>query len=105
MSEINGTSGNDSLLGTDGDDSFFGGQGDDTFVGGDGSDWAYYEPGDDFFNGGSGNNRFDYRDAPGGISANLITGIISDGGGGTDTIVDVNRATMARIVSSSPGRI
>lgn len=90
---LEGNGGNDTLVGGDGHDELSGDDGNDQLFGGNGEDWSYYEAGDDFFDGGEGFDRAHYRAAPDAIHADLATGIVQDGGGGTDTIVNVERVT------------
>ncbi len=69
---LRGNGGNDIINGGDGDDFLTGGDGDDTLIGGTGFDQADY-----FFTNQST-----------GIVANLVTGIVT-GGGGTDTLLSI----------------
>jgi Ca2+-binding RTX toxin-like protein len=48
--------------------------------------------GNDFIDGGSGNDEADYSSSPTAVLVNLGTGTASDGFGGTDTLVSVERA-------------
>ncbi|EPX82000.1 calcium-binding protein [Salipiger mucosus] len=89
--EIRGLAGNDRLEGGDGGDTLDGGAGNDSMFGGTGVDWFRESAGDDTFNGGEGRDRLDYREAVAGISANLATGVATDGTGGTDTLIDIFR--------------
>lgn len=68
---IQGTPGDDVLIGTADDDIIAGLEGNDSIDGGDGFDLA------------------DYVLSPGGIEASLITNIVSDGSGGTDTLMNI----------------
>lgn len=92
---IHGGGGNDGLLGSDGADQLFGEDGADWLNGGDGDDLLDGGSGDDTFLGGAGNDTivggdgFDqatYENEQWGINANLFTGIVIDGSGGTDTL-------------------
>ena len=66
-----GYGGNDTLNGGDGNDLLIGGTGNDSLIGGNGTDIAYY-----------------YL-VTGAVTANLVTGIASDGEGGTDTLSQI----------------
>ena len=66
-----GYDGNDILNGGDGNDLLIGGTGNDSLIGGNGTDIAYY-----------------YL-VTGAVTANLATGIASDGEGGTDTLSQI----------------
>jgi Ca2+-binding RTX toxin-like protein len=66
-----GYGGNDTLNGGDGNDLLIGGTGNDSLIGGNGTDIAYY-----------------YL-VTGAVTANLATGIASDGEGGTDTLSQI----------------
>jgi len=89
--------GNDTMRGMAGDDTLSGGAGDDRLEGG---------PGLDILTGGAGNDTLDggtvadttfytdgnvaaYNSSPAGIVANLGTGIVLDGFGGTDTLSNI----------------
>lgn len=88
-----GEDGDDRLTGGEGNDDLFGGAGQDSLYGGAGEDWLRYEAGDEYYDGGDDFDRADYRDAPGSVHADLRSGIVQDGGGGTDTLVSVERIT------------
>ena len=45
--------------------------------------------GNDTVDGGTGFDRIDYRDAPGAVNVNLMTGIAQDGFGDTDTLSNI----------------
>ncbi|KNG92920.1 calcium-binding protein [Pseudaestuariivita atlantica] len=89
--ELVGLDGNDRLFGGPGDDSIYDGNGDDEVDAGPGRDWSYYSAGNDTIDGGDDFDRIDYGLAPGGIVADLQAGTISDGGGGIDTVRNVER--------------
>jgi hypothetical protein len=59
-----------------------GGSGNDTFIGG---------PGSHTFNGGGGVNTFDYSAAPAAVTIDLGTGTASNGYGGTDILISIER--------------
>ncbi len=85
---LQGGRGNDTLLGGDGNDTVVGGQlylvdvhtGDDTLNGG---------AGDDALAGGDGNDLADFSNALGSVVASLVTGLASDGLGGSDTLTGI----------------
>lgn len=105
--ELRGNDGDDTLIGGAGDDSLYGGNendlmigtsgsnyydpgnGDDTVNGGTGNDFIFSSAGDDVFNGGAGHDIGYYALTLGAINANLATGIVQDGQGGTDTVSSI----------------
>ncbi len=91
--DLQGLDGQDRLYGGLGNDNNYGGAGNDSIYGGAGEDWLHYEAGDDYYDGGADFDRADYRDAPGSVVINLATGRVLDGGGGRDTLVNVERVT------------
>lgn len=62
----------DVLYGRGGNDRIYGGGGNDTLYGGSGNDYLRGGSGADLLSGGSGFDYADYRDAPGGVSVNLL---------------------------------
>ena len=116
---IFGDDGDDAIAGLDGNDNLSGGNGVDTLSGGDGNDSLQGGSGDDVlsgcagrdsFVGGLGNDTIDggaildrtnysdlnsasYASSTGGINLNLSTGIVQDGMGGTDSLVNINFVT------------
>lgn len=72
MADIPGTSGANNLTGTSADDTF-------TPLGGN-----------DTITGGGGFDTLDYRNAPGAVIANMVTGVAQDGYGGTDTFTGIS---------------
>ncbi|MFL2687032.1 MAG: tandem-95 repeat protein, partial [Alphaproteobacteria bacterium] len=113
-----GAGGNDKLLGRNGDDYLQGGDGNDTLYGGAGNDVLEGGAGNDTLDGGAGRDRLvggsgddlliggeeviaafdhrsraDYRDATGGITANLsaTSTVTGDASVGTDTLVRIDR--------------
>ncbi|NBT82981.1 MAG: calcium-binding protein, partial [Betaproteobacteria bacterium] len=109
---IDGLAGNDTMDGMAGDDSLLGGLGDDNLSGGAGNDILRGQDGDDYFiaggsagagsdtlDGGS-NGTFgdtvDYAAATAGVVVDLTTGVASDGGGGSDVLIDIEHVTATR---------
>lgn len=97
LESITGTAGNDSLLGTGkaelldglaGDDTLNGGGGNDVFRGGSGADAIFSGTGNDTIDGGEGYDYLYYSNGPSSVSINLLTGVIS-GGGGADSIAGI----------------
>lgn len=77
---LQGTNGNDLIQGFAGDDVLLGLDGNDTLEGGDGNDFLTGGAGSDILNGGEGAYDWAFYDGPGGsITANLLTGIITQG--------------------------
>ena len=97
---ITGDSNDNRLDAGDGDDVIKGGAGDDRLEGGDGRDLLIGGSGDDLLIGGDKvvaafdhRNRADYRDATGGIDANLsaTATVTGDSSVGTDTLVRIDQ--------------
>ena len=85
MAIINGTPGDDR-----GGNGLFGTEGDDTIFGFEGRDELRGEAGNDTLDGGEGGrDRARYDSSPGPVTGNLTTGIVSDGFGGTDTLINI----------------
>ncbi len=89
---LGGLGGTDTLDGLAGNDSLNGGSGNDTLNGGDDNDILIGGLGNDTLNGGAGNDTADYAGAGAGVSVNLTTGA-SSGGGGADTLTQVENVT------------
>lgn len=85
--KLNGGGGNDELYGDAGNDRIDGGDGDDLLIGG---------AGNDRLNGGSGRDAAVYQDSTGAVTVNLLTGIATDGMGGTDTLTSVEAVFGSR---------
>ncbi len=93
VNRMDGGAGNDSLFGRGGNDSLLGSGGSDYFDAG-GPNGA----GNDTMDGGTITDLLNYLDlnsigyfgATAGVSVNLVTGIATDGGGGTDTLRNIN---------------
>lgn len=115
MAQVNGTSGDDSLIGTngndrirgfDGNDDLFGLRGRDRLVAGAGDDWLVGGENNDTLDGTAGpleNADFDFDIAAyidetggGGVIVDLATGIATDTFGDTDTLIDIEsvRSTL-----------
>lgn len=77
---LNGGNGKDTLLGLAGDDTLTGGAGNDTLTGG---------VGNDAIDAGTEVDTLSYFGDPSGIVANIGTGLITDGFGGSDTVSGV----------------
>ena len=87
---LSGNSVDNALYGWSGNDIIYGGAGNDYLDGGDGSDVFFGEAGDDSINGGDGIDQIDYYNAVAGVTVDLsITVSQNTGGGGTDTITNV----------------
>jgi len=104
---LNGGDGNDILTGNAGNDSLNGGAGNDTLLGGAGGDNLFGGAGDDFIDGGavldrlgfSDSNVLSYAGLANGVVIDLShitgdgssgSGVVNDGMGGTDTVMNVN---------------
>ena len=96
---LSGAGGNDTLAGLGGDDRLEGGTGDDTLNGGDGNDNLLGSEGNDTLlggtgtntlNGGAGRDAASYAQAAAAVRVDLrIAGPQATGGGGTDTLVEI----------------
>jgi serralysin len=87
---MNGGAGDDTLYGEDGWDSMTGGAGNDTLYGGADNDTMTGGAGDDTLDGGAGIDTAEYTSAASGVAVDLgIAGVQSTGGGGNDSLVDV----------------
>jgi Ca2+-binding RTX toxin-like protein len=76
----------DDLTGNTGVNVLYGYGGNDTLNGGDGNDTLIGGAGNDLLTGGNGTDTAYYYNVTGAVTANLATGIASDGEGGTDTL-------------------
>ncbi|WP_373987441.1 hypothetical protein [Duganella sp. BuS-21] len=92
---IQGGAGNNLEMGGQGDDSFGGDgagrtdPGNDTIEAGAGNDYIRSQSGADTFDGGAGNDRVTYYSVGHGIDVNMVTGVVSDGSGDNDLLIDV----------------
>lgn len=86
---LDGQGGNDVIDGGAGDDEIFGGNGADELRGGPGVDFLFGEQGNDIIDGGGGFDFADYSLSPGGIVADLQTGIVQDGHGTEDSLKNI----------------
>jgi len=86
-----GAGGEDSLTGGDAADFLFGGKDNDTFVGSKGNDLLH--GGDLELEEGlqDGEDTADYSASTGAINANLDTGLVEDGLGGTDVLISIEK--------------
>ncbi|MEX2285893.1 MAG: tandem-95 repeat protein, partial [Planctomycetaceae bacterium] len=101
--QLDGGDGNDLLDGGDGDDTLTGGKGADLLIGGAGNDTLNGGAGNDTLRGGAGNDTIDggnntdtvdYSDAPSAVTVDITrTTAQNTGGGGTDTITNVEGVT------------
>ncbi|WP_439475914.1 M10 family metallopeptidase C-terminal domain-containing protein, partial [Brevundimonas sp.] len=89
---IGGLGGADTINGLAGNDNLNGGSGDDVLNGGDGDDILIGALGNDALNGGAGTDTADYSGAGAGVTVNLSNGS-SSGGGGFDTLTQVENVT------------
>ena len=95
---VEGTSGNNTITGTANGDIIEGGSGNDLLDGAGGNDAVFGDNGNDTLIGGSGNDLLvgnkgadiaDYSNDGAGITANLNTGVVTDGSSDTDTLVSI----------------
>ncbi len=97
--------GNDTVSGAGGDNIILAGEGDDSINGGAGDDEIWGEEGNDTIDGAGGRDVARYLKAPGSVNANLTTGVVRDGHGTTDTLINIEdlhaSANSDNIVGSS----
>jgi len=86
---LSGLGGNDSLDGGFGNDVLLGGEGNDLLVGGGNNDEIWGDEGDDTLDGGAGIDLAQYTNATSAVNVNLMTGIATDGLGGTDHLINI----------------
>ena len=98
MATITGTAGNDTLTGTDVADNITGLAGDDTLKGAGGNDTI---------DGGTDTNGdwVSYEGAPIGVTVNLTTGTATDGLGGTDVLLNIERVVGTAFNDSLTGNL
>jgi serralysin len=98
--QYHGYAGNDTMYGGGGNDIFFGGPGNDRIYGEQGNDIAFGEEGDDvffatsndgndFYDGGPGTDTIDFSAITANAAINLTTGIATSSQTGTDTLVSI----------------
>lgn len=81
-----GGAGNDTLTGFIYNDRLYGGIGNDNLSGGGGDDTLYGGGGMDIVNGGSGYDTLSYENSPSAANVNFVTGAVSGGDAGGDSI-------------------
>lgn len=90
---INGTVNNDTIDALAGNDWIYGKEGNDSLKGGEGNDVLAGDAGNDTLDGGAHTSGWGdfatYLSAKAGISADLTAGTVSDGLGGTDTLIGI----------------
>jgi Ca2+-binding RTX toxin-like protein len=85
-----GGSANDSLTGDGAANQLAGGAGNDSLTGGNGADTLIGGTGNDTLSGGGDVDTADYRTGTANLSANLATGVATDGLGGMDSLTGVD---------------
>ncbi|MFC7454338.1 beta strand repeat-containing protein, partial [Insolitispirillum peregrinum] len=80
-----GSDGNDSLTGDSNDNTLKGRDGDDTLKGG---------AGDNVLDGGAGSDTASYAGATGDLTVNLVSGTVTGGYGGTDTLSSIENLIL-----------
>ena len=90
---INAGTGDDLVFGGTGNDVIFGEAGNDVLFGNAGDDWLEGNEGSDTLNGGAGWDLAFYNKdnsiGATGITASLVTGLVTDTTGGTDTLISI----------------
>ena len=99
---LGGLGGNDTVNGLAGDDYLDGGSGVDILNGGDGNDTLIGGLGNDTLDGGAGSDTADYSGAATGVTVDLVQGL-SSGGGGNDTLTNVENVTGTAQADSITG--
>ncbi|MGV9008957.1 beta strand repeat-containing protein [Brevundimonas sp.] len=87
----NGGQGNDTITGGDAGDFLVGGAGNDSLFGNAGADTFIGGTGNDIINGGDGIDTANYSGATAGIVARTFGGNTSDGQGGTDQLIGIEK--------------
>jgi len=87
--QVNGSAGTNVIVGDAGANRLFGAGGNDLLFGGEGNDWVVGGAGNDYLDGGNGSDVTMYEDSTSAVTVNLLTGVATDGLGGTDTLVGV----------------
>lgn len=77
---LNGAGGNDYLIGAAGDDYLVGGDGNDVLIGNDGND---------ILDGGAGQDVAYYREAPTGVTVNMVDRLQNTGEAALDQLIDI----------------
>ena len=90
LENLIGGSGNDSLTGDGAANQLAGGAGNDSLTGGNGADTLVGGTGNDTLSGGGDVDTADYSTGTASLSANLATGVATDGLGGTDSLTGVD---------------
>lgn len=98
-----GYAGNDTLTAGAGRDTIDGGDGDDSLAGEAGDDELWGGTGNDTLDGGDGTDMARYLDAGKGITANLATGRVADGSGGTDVLIAIEGLYGSKFADSIVG--
>jgi Ca2+-binding RTX toxin-like protein len=88
---LTGSFGNDTILGGDNNDRLIGGDNDDSLSGQNGNDVLIGDAGNDTLDGGPGNDLADYIGNTAAQGVNLTAAGGSDGRGGTDTFISIER--------------
>ena len=93
MTTFTGDEGNNTLIGGSDDDTLYGKGGSDILQGNDGDDVLNGGAGNDILGGGNGLDYANYADSPTSVTVNLTTGTATDGFGGTDTLLSIEKIT------------
>ncbi len=89
--ELQGGHGNDEIKGSSGEDALFGGSGNDELQGENGDDFLTGNAGNDVINGGDGFDVVSYATASNGVEINLLSDVVQDGDGGSDTLLNIEQ--------------
>jgi serralysin len=100
---ILGNTGDNTLNGGKGKDILSGGAGLDTLLGGDDNDLLVGGAGNDTLNGQAGIDTASYADANAAVTVALIAGAQNTGGGGIDTISNVENLTGSNFADTLTG--
>jgi Ca2+-binding RTX toxin-like protein len=92
VENVTGSAYNDTITGDGNANDLSGGAGVDSLTGADGNDTLKGGTGNDTLNGGNDTDTADYSEDGAGVAINLSSGTATDGGGGSDTLSNIENA-------------
>lgn len=87
------------------DDEFLGTPRRDVFNGGIGDDYFDSSRGNDVYRGGAGFDQVSFRGDPNGVTANLATGVATDGWGNTDKLISIEMLRGSMFDDTFTGKV